>query len=146
MPCPGMKSTLLSRSAYPSCPLARRPSTTCSLVMPAGIWPPMTPAKMRSVARPRILGPIELSATLTTAKTSTTATLTRCGRRRPSRRLADGPKSSDFSAGWPIVMCGGPPRRAGPRRASAAFSSVGLDSLGHQAATSALRWDSTISW
>ena len=98
---------------------------TCSFVVPGGLAPPMTPAKMRSVARPRIFGPTELS-TLTTASTSTTTTLRPVRRSLPSRRLADGPKFSDFSPGWPICMCGGPPRRAGPRRASAAFSSLVL--------------------
>ena len=56
----------------------------------------MAPAKMMSVARPKILGPIADKPTLSTAVTSTAMTLGRSGRSRPSSLFADGPNSIDF--------------------------------------------------
>ncbi len=100
---------------------------------------------MRSVARPRIFGPTELNVTLTTASTSTTTTFARCGRSLPSRRLADGPK---FERLLPRLAHLHVRRTAPSGRAASGLGGLllrGLDSLGHQAASSALRWDSTIS-
>src|ERR671913_159491 len=103
-------------SATWSSPRARRSWAACSWVTPEGIWLPKTPAKTMSVAVPRILGPTALRRTLPTARATTTHTTTRSGPRRRSTRFADGTKSCDFSAGIPMVACGGPPRRtaAGP--------------------------------
>ena len=63
MPCPGTTwSMAASMSATESSPWARSASAACSWVTPAGIWAPKTPAKTRSVAPPRIFGPIALSS------------------------------------------------------------------------------------
>ena len=68
----------------------------------------MTPAKITSVARPRIIGPITFSATEITPSTSTATTPKRSGRSRPTSRRADGPKSIAFSTGCPAPPHGGP--------------------------------------
>ncbi len=70
MPLPGVKSVLFSMSAIWPRPWSRIDWSTCSLVAPAGICLPMMPAKTRSVALPRIFGPITLRATLTTTHSS----------------------------------------------------------------------------
>lgn len=70
MPLPGVKSVPCSMSAIRPWPWARIWSRTCCLVAPAGICRPTMPEKTRSVARPRIFGPITLRATLTTTQSS----------------------------------------------------------------------------
>ncbi len=107
MPDPGTRSGIrATMSAKVPWPWARRPATTSARVAVAGRCRPTTPAKMRSVARPRILGPTALRATLVTAKASTAYSEVRSGRIRPIRRLADGPKFCDFSAGMPAPIIG----------------------------------------
>ena len=107
MPWPGTTSIAATMSATGR-RRARSPSTACSLVTPAGSRPPTTPAKIRSVAWPRILGPSTVSATL--------ATREQRRRRSPwparapsgaSSRLAEGLKSIAF---WPTM-----PPPIGPR-------------------------------
>ena len=100
---------------------SRRPAPWST---PAGICSPKTPAKMRSVAWPRIFGPTAVSATLTTASTShddhehplrAQPAEQPLGRRaevlRLLARLADphGPAGPAAGAGW---------ARAAPRRPS----------------------------
>ena len=59
MPGPGTTSIRASMSAKLSLPAARAAATACSAVVPAGSCRPTTPAKIRSVAWPRIFGPID---------------------------------------------------------------------------------------
>ena len=68
---------------------------------------PIRPAKIRSVASPRILGPTAVRTTLTTVSARTVYVLARSGRRRASSRLSEGQKVSAF---WPII-----PPPIGPR-------------------------------
>ena len=68
--CPGRARRPCSRACRPGCPCRppgapRRPA---SFDMPGGIWPPIQPSKMTSVALPRILGPTIAKPTLTIAK------------------------------------------------------------------------------
>src|SRR5713226_8745221 len=58
MPWPGTTCILARSSARLALPDARAAAITCSEVKPAGRRLPMAPAKMRSVARPRIFGPM----------------------------------------------------------------------------------------
>ncbi len=111
------------RSAILDCPAARIPARTDSLETPAGSFEPIKPEKIRSVARPKILGPTAVMTTLETESTKIRVTAARCGLSRASNRRAEGPKLVAFSAGAPICING--PRRtaAGPRLASAARSS-----------------------
>ena len=56
------------------CPAALAAAMACSLVIPGGNILPITPPKMRSVARPRTRGPTDESATETTDATIRSAT------------------------------------------------------------------------
>ena len=67
-----------------------------------------------SVARPRIFGPMTMKATLVTPRPITAASLARSGRRRPSKRRAEGPKLSGFSV-MPAPPNGPPNWRGGGR-------------------------------
>ena len=69
MPWPGTTGPS-RRACRRGCPGPRpaAPSAACCWVTPAGICVPKTPAKIRSVAPPRIFGPIALSTTLPTAR------------------------------------------------------------------------------
>ena len=58
MPEPGTRRIVDTMDASCSWPWARSPATTCSCVTPVGNWRLMTPSKMRSVASPRIFGPM----------------------------------------------------------------------------------------
>jgi hypothetical protein len=82
------------------------------VVVPGVSCWPITPAKMTSVAWPRIFGPITESPTLMTPRATTSTTSARSGASMPISRRADGPKSIDFSAGIPADAHAGPPRRA----------------------------------
>ena len=120
---------------------------TCSFVVPGGalMAPPMTPEKMRSVARPRIFGPTELNVDADDGQHEHDDHLgpvrpepaeQALGRRAEVQRLL--PRLADLHV-W---------RPAPSGRAASSLCGLllrGLDSLGHQAASSALRWDSTIS-
>src|SRR5688572_24643603 len=107
-PCPGTRLSVLAiRSACRTSPCARRASAACSCVVPSGMLRPRTPAKIRSVARPRIRGPIDISATLTTASSRTRTTLNRCGLSWWTSRFAEGPNALAF---WPTM-----PPPIGPR-------------------------------
>jgi hypothetical protein len=69
----------------------------------------MTPAKIRLVACPRIFGPMTLKDTPPSVRTTTANAGTFSGPSRRSRRLAEGQKSIDFSAGMPaLIMAPGP--------------------------------------
>ena len=68
---------------------------------------PISPAKIRSVARPRIFGPTAVATTLARVRASTAYALCRSGRSRASSRLSEGQKLSAF---WPIM-----PPPIGPR-------------------------------
>ena len=84
----------------------------------------MKPLKTRSVAWPRIRGPIDISPTLTTPSSTTRIALPRSGRIRATRRLPDGTKSIAF---WPTM-----PPPIGPRPGppcGASIRSVALNSL-----------------
>jgi hypothetical protein len=70
MPSPGVKSVLRSMSATSPSPRSRIESSTCSLEAPSGISRPTMPEKTRSVASPRIFGPITLRPTLNTTQAS----------------------------------------------------------------------------
>ena len=96
MPWPGTRSIPPRRSANWVWPWAWAAAIASALVMPAGRREPTAPAKMRSVARPRTMGPVAANATLTTAVAITAVTLAVSGRSRLARRRADGPKSSAF--------------------------------------------------
>ena len=71
---------------------------TCSLVIPAGSWRPITPLKMTSVALPRIFGPTTEATTATVPMATTTANNIRSGRSMPISRRSEGPKLIAFSA------------------------------------------------
>src|SRR4051794_36084747 len=109
MPRPGTTCWASIRLPTPSWPAARALSAASRVVSPAGSCLPMIPAKIRSVAWPRIFGPTTFSATLTTPSAIVTATPARSGRSRAASRLADGPKFDAFSVGWPTPAHGGPP-------------------------------------
>ncbi len=94
-------------------PSATAASMTCCLVTPAGICPPMMPDSIRSVARPRILGPTTLSATDSTPIAMARMMPARCGRRWLSRRRTDTLKFAAFSPLPAIGPCPGPPRWVG---------------------------------
>jgi hypothetical protein len=89
-------------------PAARAAATTCSFVRPAGSCLPIAPANIRSVARPRIFGPMTMKATLATPSASTAMSLVRSGLSRPIRRRTEGRKVIGFSAGIPAPPQGPP--------------------------------------
>ena len=104
---------------------------------------------MRSVARPRILGPIAVATTLTTVSARTAYVLWRSGRSRAKSRLSDGQNVSAF---WPIIP---PPIGPRPGPGPAWMRSVSLRVPGlagalvfgaHEATSSTVSWDWTISW
>jgi len=111
MPWPGTTFIADSMSAWVPWPCARRYSTACSCVMPAGSWRPNTPSKIRFVALPSSLGPITASVTDATANTMTSATGTRSGRSIRTNRAPDALKFIDFSPGMPAAPIHAP----GPR-------------------------------
>ena len=91
-----MSSIAASMSASRASPDARTVSTASAGVIPGGSCRPKRPAKIRSVAPPRIRGATANSAVPSTPRATTAATLARSGRRRPSNRLAEGPKRIAF--------------------------------------------------
>ena len=99
MPTPGTTSILESMSAKLSWPWARRPSTNCSLVPPAGSCLPTTPPKITSIAWPRIRGATTLRTTATVTIASTAMMPARSGFSRPISRFAEGQKCWAFLAG-----------------------------------------------
>src|SRR3954452_1377380 len=110
MPCPGTTWLLVITLATLPCPEARAAAAACSVVSPAGSCRPRTPAKIRSVARPRIFGPATDRLTLVIASRTTPAIMPRSGARRPSSRRAEGPKVMAFAAGIPIAAIGPRPK------------------------------------
>ena len=99
MPAPGTTSILASMSAKLSWPWERSPSMNCSLVAPAGSCLPTTPAKITSIAWPRILGAMTLRTTATVTMASTAVIPARSGFSSPMSRLAEGQKCWAFLAG-----------------------------------------------
>ena len=99
MPAPGVTFILDNRSANVPSPRARAASTACCLVMPAGSRRPITPLNNRSVACPRMRGPITPIAMPPMASPITAAVSPRCGVRRFTSRMAVPRKSRDRSAG-----------------------------------------------
>src|SRR3954470_4431051 len=110
MPWPGTTWLLVITLATLPCPAARAAAAACSVLSPAGSCRPRTPAKMRSVARPRIFGPATDRLTLVIASRTTPAIMPRSGARRPSSRRAEGPKVMAFAAGIPIAAIGPRPK------------------------------------
>src|SRR3954469_3614436 len=110
MPCPGTTWLLVITLATLSFPAARAAAAACSVVSPAGSCRPRTPAKMRSVARPRILGPATDRLTLVIASRTTPAIMPRSGARRPSSRRGEGTEVMAFTARIPIVGDGPRPK------------------------------------
>ncbi len=104
----------LTMAATWSSPRCRSSSTAWSLVSPSGSCAPITPEKMRSVARPSTRGPKAIATTLTTVRPMTASVLVRYGDIRPTSRRADGPKALAFCPTMPPPM--GP--RPGPGPAS----------------------------
>ena len=99
MPTPGTRSILAIMSAKFSWPWARSPSTNCSLVAPAGSCLPTTPAKITSMAWPRIRGAITFRTTATVTMASTAAIPARSGFSSPMSRFAEGQNCWAFLAG-----------------------------------------------
>ncbi len=95
MPLPGVKSVPDSMSAMPSWPLACSPSSACCLVIPSGICRPTIPAKTRSVACPRIFGPITVQTTLPKTAATMPHSLARSCAICRSSRLPEPLKSRD---------------------------------------------------
>ena len=120
MPWPGTTCCIAdSMSARLSWPCARSASTACSWVTPAGSW------RAEHAGEDQVGGVAEDlradHAERRRWRRRAPATATRCdrsGASSRSSRFADGPKSSDFSAGIPTCRCGGPPRRGGCRPAA----------------------------
>src|SRR6476659_8358234 len=109
---------------------------TCSLVTPDGSWALIAPSKMRFVASPRIFGPRIANVTLITASTITRRTSGASGRRPPSSRRSEPPKSRALAGGRPMPMPiiipprGPPPGRLGPLRVDVLLVRlVGLEQL-----------------
>src|SRR6476469_3880152 len=126
MPSPGTRSGMPEiRSASPLSPRARAASTACCWVVPGGSRRPITPAKIRSVACPRIYGPTTARLTPATVSPSTVNVRRRSGPSRRSSRVADGQKSIDFSAGCPAVIIA-PGPRIGAGRGGACWLIQGL--------------------
>ena len=117
MPLPGVKSVPLSMSATAPWPRWCIEASTCSLVIPAGICRPTIPPNTRSVALPRIFGPITLRVTLTTTHSSSRPIETRSGLKWPSSRLLEFLKSIErLLSGLPpaIIRPMGPAIRRPP--------------------------------
>src|SRR6266540_991875 len=117
MPRPGTTCIELSMSASLPWPRWRRPATASALLVPAGSCAPTKPAKIRSVALPRILGPRTERITLTTASARVSTINARSGRKVRSSLRLEAPKSSAFSVDMPAVKAAGPrpmPPGAGP--------------------------------
>ena len=76
----------------------------------------MNPEKTRSVACPRIRGPIDIRSTDPTVRATTSSAAARSGRIRATIRLADGPKS--------IAFCPTMPPPIGPRPGPATGASM----------------------
>src|SRR3954470_23810586 len=110
MPWPGTTWLLVITLATLPCPAARAAAAACSVLSPAGSCRPRTPAKMMSVARPRIFGPATDRLTLVIASRTTPAIMPRSGARRPTSRRAEGPKVMAFAAGIPIAAIGPRPK------------------------------------
>ena len=109
---PGTTCWLSITLATVALPAARACAAACSPVIPAGSCLPMTPAKITSVARPRMHRPDHVQRHARSRRAPARATTPRrSGRSRPTSRRADGPKSIAFSTGCPA------PR---PRRTAAA--------------------------
>ena len=102
----------LTMSAIRSSPWSRSPSTACSLEIPAGSRSPKKPAKIRSVAWPRMRGPSAIKVVLQTASSTTPIARTRSGAIRRIIRLAEGPKVIAFCPTWPPPI--GPRPGPGP--------------------------------
>ena len=88
-----------SRSAKVLSPRARAASMACSLVRPAGSWRPITPLNNKSVAWPRIRGPMTPIAIPPMPSRITAAVNPRCGVSRLTNRIAEPLKSRDRSVG-----------------------------------------------
>ena len=146
MPCPGTTwSIAASMSATESSPCARSASAACSWVTPAGICAPKTPANTRSVAPPRIFGPIALSSTLPTANATTAQTTSRSGAMQAQHALRRGDEVLRLLGRHPD---GGVRRAAAARGSRAAALLGGALLLGLElahAASSVACWLSTIS-
>ncbi len=109
MPTPGTTSIPDTMSARRSSPLARSSAVASSAVAPVGSWPPITPRKMMSVARPSKRGPITVSVTLTAHRPTTRPRPRRSGRSWATRRRNDERKCTAFSVGAAMLASG--PRR-----------------------------------
>ena len=70
---------------------------TCSRVTPSGMFFPITPEKIVSVAQPSTLGANTLSATEIAPATNTMISRVRSSRRFFSSLRSDGPKEIAFS-------------------------------------------------
>ncbi|CAM5681843.1 hypothetical protein SANTM175S_08019 [Streptomyces antimycoticus] len=116
MPWPGVTSIEATMSATVPWSLSRSHWTACSLSAPSGSCRPMRPAKIRSVASPRIFGPATASATLHVPSASTSSAIPRSGRSRASSRRPEPRKSRDRSVGCPPMKRPGPAAGAGPLR------------------------------
>ncbi len=115
-PTPGVTFIRDNRSANMLSPRARAAATACSFVMPAGSCRPITPLNNRSVAWPRIRGPITPIAIPPTPSAITAEVNPRCGVSRFNSRIAVRRKSRDRSGGGACT------RRASP--SASARSSV----------------------
>ena len=96
-PRPGTTFMPDSRSANVLSPRARAAAMACSFVSPAGSWRPITPLNNRSVAWPRMRGPITPIAMPPTPSRITVAVSPRCGVSRLTSRIAEPLKSRDRS-------------------------------------------------
>ena len=119
MPAPGVTSIRASMSAKLSLPAARAAATACSDgdARPAAAGR-STPAKMMSVAWPRIFGTDHASAPRwpRRARRSATSAQRGPGAAGRSSRLADGPKSSTSRPACPCASTADRRRRARPPR------------------------------
>ena len=119
-PARGAACSELIRSARVPLPSCRSPATTSALVVPAGICWPITPAKIRSVALPRILGPSTDSVDADHAPAAARRRSSgRCGAQHAQQPLAR-PAEVQRLLGRPAAHEGGraaPMPGAGPGRA-----------------------------
>ncbi len=123
MPWPGTKSTFDNMSACVPWPESRSCWMITSVGVPAGMFLPIMPAKITSMALPRILGAITDSTTYTVISANTITMPSLYGDISPIRRLAEGQKCCALRTGAPPLQSSAPAAASNSSTAASSASS-----------------------